>query len=333
MIFCKRLFWTIAMICCALALSVSGIQDEEYIQIQPRSVEGDGAYSNELQLLLDGKFAAPGTSWNGDRCVFWEDELATFVFDLAAEYQIVDVLLQVDDNDIYTVEYSDDGLNFTPLVVFYVGYGSTGSGLDSMSTDPGSPQYAAIPPRDPVQARFLRLSASSGDGKYALAEFQVFGYALGNAAEPLGVPAVPAGILGFGDFSHSADLIIDGRTPAEGGEWDGDASVYWSDPESYFVIDLGRLQEVIGIEIQVNPGNGYRVDYSKEDREYISLVEILDPGGDIDAGMDTISTIPGNPEYISDLDFFPVQARYLKIYAMEGSGPFAVSELLILVRE
>ncbi len=322
-----------AFFCCALALSVSGIQDEEYIQIKPHSVVGDGIYTNNLQLILDGKFAVPGTPWNGDRCVHWEDELATFVFDLAAEYQVVDILLQVDDNDIYTVEYSDDGVNFTPLVVFYVGYGSTGSGLDSMSTDPGSPQYAAIPPLDPVQARFLRLTASSGDGYYALAEFQVFGYPLGDAAEALGVPAVPAEVLGFGEFSHSADLIIDGRTPAEGGEWDGDGSVYWSDPEAYFVIDLGKSQEVVGIEIQVNPGNGYRVDYSIEDREYISLVEILDPGGDIVTGMDTISTIPGSPEYILDLDFFPVQARYLKIYAVEGSGPFAVSELLVFIRE
>ncbi len=333
MIFGKRLMWTFAVICCVLAPGASGIQDDEYIQIQPRSVEGDGIYSNDLRLILDGRFAAQGTPWNGDRCVYWEDELATFVFDLGAEYQVVDILLQVDDNDIYMVEYSEDGLNFTPLVVFYVGYGSMDSGLDSMSTDPGNPQYASIPPPDAVQARFLRLTASSGDGNYALAEFQIFGYPLEDPEEPLGVPVVPVEILGFGDFSQSADLIIDGRIPVEGGEWDAETSVYWSDPESFFVIDLGRLKEVTGIQIQVNPGNGYRVDYSQEGREYIPLLEILDPGGDVDAGMDTISTVPGNSEYIPDLDFFPVQARYLKVYAVEGSGPFAVSELQILIRE
>jgi hypothetical protein len=86
---------------------------------------------------------------------------------------------------------------------------------------------------------------------------------------------------------------------------------------------------VTAVSIQVNAGGRYRIDYSMDDRNYIPLVEIAGAVGDVSTGMDTISTLPTDPEYVVDLDFFPSEARYLKIYAVEGDGPYAVSELLV----
>jgi hypothetical protein len=307
----------------------SASQDEEYTALTPRSIQGDGAYLNSLELVIDGLFAEEGSSWDGDRCLYWEDEDAFFIVDLGEEYLIQDVLLQADDNDVYTVEYSTDALTYLPFYVFYEGYGSLEQGMDTMSTDPDHPQYASVPERDPVRARYLRISASSGDRRYAMAEFQVFGYVPPVAEQAFEALIYPEGIQGYGEFSGPADLLVDGYTPAEGGSWQEDTCVSWTDRDAYFMVDLGRVLEVTGLEMQVYPGNGYRVDYSIDNINFISLLELRGAPGDIASGMDTISTRPSDPEYVADLDFFPVRARYLKIYGFEGDGPFAVSELLI----
>ncbi len=322
-----------SVVLCLPAAGAQEAQEEDYVLIQARSIQGDGAYSNSLELIIDGTFADDARPWNEDQCVYWEDEMAFFILDLGAEFLIVDILLQVDDDDIYTIEYSLDGLNFVPLHVFYPGYGETGAGLDTMSSNPENPDYASLPEKDPVEGRYIRLSASSGDRRYALAELQVFGYPLAEEETEENWAVTPDGILGFGTFSRDASLIIDGFTPAEGGVWEDDGAVYWEDTEVYFVVDLGRAHEVTAIQIQVNTGGRYRIDYSLNDREYISLVEIAGAVGDIGSGMDTISTLPTDPEYVIDLDFFPVEARFLKIYAVEGGGPYAVSELQVYAVE
>ncbi len=308
------------------------IQEEDYVHLQPRSILGEGIYENGLQLIIDGDFAAEGDPWNSERCVYWEDEEAYFIVDLGAVGLVIDLLLQVDDNDIYTVDYSLDGVVYAPFHVFYVGYGETGVGMDTMSTNPGNPQYASLPERDPVRARFLRLRAGSGDGHYALAELQAFGYPEAEAEGTEYVRWEPENVQGFGEFSHSAELIVDGYTPAEGSSWEEDDVIVWSDPEVYFIVDLGSRRNVAALEIQVNGHNGYRIDYSLDNQTYISLVKWTGSGGEIESGMETISTDPSHPEYVADLDFFPVDARYIKIYAVEGAGPFAVSEVQIFGR-
>ena len=74
----------------------------------------------------------------------------------------------------------------------------------------------------------------------------------------------------------------------------------------------------------------YRAGQALNQRRAASLVGA---SLDIASGMDTISTDPGDPEYVPDLDFFPVEARYIKIYGVEGQDPFAVSELQIFGQE
>lgn len=321
--------WIVSGLICVPTVTAQDVQDEEYVLIQAHSVEGEGIYSNSLGLIVDGKFALETEIWNGERCVYWEDEETFFVLDLGAEFLVVDALLQVDDDDIYTLEYSTDGLNFLPWYVFYTGYGETGMGLDTMSTNPQNPDFVPVPEKDRVQARYLRISASSGDRQYSLAELQVYGYALTGPEVEQSRILTPAGIQGFGDFSRDPAMIIDGHTPAQGGVFDDDTNLYWEDLETYFVVDLGQVYEVTAIQIQVRVGGHYRIDHSLDDREYISLVDFTGPVGDLTSGMDTLHTLPSHPEYGIDLDFFPAEARYLKIYAVEGTGPFAISEIQV----
>jgi hypothetical protein len=323
----------LAVLALALSPRLQEVQEEDYVLIPVRSVEGDGVYSNDLSLIIDGKFAEDMGAWDGERCVYWEDPEAYFIVDLGGVYQVVDVLLQVDDDDVYTVEHSMDGLNYLPFYSFYEGYGQTGVGMDTMSSNPGDPNHVLVPDTSSVQARFLRLTASSGDVQYALAEFQAFGYPLEPAEEPESWLIAPVSALGTGEFSGPAELLFDDQIPDEESVWDGDEVVSWSDPDCQFVIDLGRAYRITHILAQINSGNGYRIDYSLDDLEYISLVALTGASLDVSSGMDTVCTDPGNPEYVPDLDFFPVEARYIKIYGVEGEGPFAVSELQVFGQE
>jgi hypothetical protein len=313
-----------------LTLTAKEFQDEDYILINPRSVLGEGIYENNLQLLIDGRFVDEGTPWNNDASVYWQDQDTTFIVDLGAEYVIVDVLVQVDDNDDYQIAYSLDGVRFTPLLVFYEGYGETESGMDTMSSNPGDPNYASVPEHQPVRARYLRLSASSGDGSYAVAEVQAYGYPIGlEEEEASGGWITPESVTGYGEFTNEAGLIIDDQMPPEGSEWDGDASVFWGDLDTYFVIDLGQAYEITGITLQVSSQDSYRLDFSTDGQEYVHLVDVISTGGGAESGMHTMSSLPSDPNYVPEMDFFPVRVRYLRFAATEGDGRFAVSEIMI----
>ena len=46
--------------------------------------------------------------------------------------------------------------------------------------------------------------------------------------------------------------------------------------------------------------------------------------------MDTMITKSGHPDYVSQLDFQPVSARFLKIYATGGDNNYSISELKVI---
>lgn len=325
-----RPLYIAAAILFVFALGWSESQDEDYILINPRSVQGDGIYENSLQLLIDGRFVDEQSVWNNEQCVFWQDRDTYFIIDLGAEFIIVDILVQVDDNDDYQVEYSLDGDQYTPLFVFYEGYGETGSGMDTMSSNPGDPHYASLPERKPVRARYLRLTATSGDGSYALAEVQSYGYPAEAAEQTIaGALITPQGVTGFGNFSNDAALLVDEQVPPEGSPWDESGCVSWTELDTYFVIDLGQVYEVSGLTLQVSSQDNYRIDYSSNGQDYFNLVDVNSMSGEFEDGMDTVSNLPNNDDYVPDLDFFPVRARYIRIAATEGDGAFAVSEIQI----
>lgn len=139
----------------------------------------------------------------------------------------------------------------------------------------------------------------------------------------------PAGIsAGGGTYYHDKALIIDGLFPAEGSVWTGSQCVYWYGTGPWFTIDLGNSYWVEDIVVQVDNNDNYKVDYSTDGSSWTNLLYISSGYGEIGWGMDTMSTISGDPEYISQLDFSAkVEARYLKIYATGGDNMYSVSEL------
>jgi len=308
-------------------------QAEPVDLIQARSIEGAGIYFNSVRLIIDGSFADEASPWNGERCVYWEDETAEFVLDLGKEFVVTGILIQADDNDDYRLAFSVDGIEFADLLTFYAGYSASEKGMDSMSSDPESPFYVNMPGVEPVQARYLRIQAANGDSSYAVSELQVFGSEL---SEDLALSEEnpqflrPVAIRGEGDFFHPAEIIIDGRIPPEGSDTGSEMSVFWEDTAAFFVIDLGEIVNVSGIIIQVDCDDSYRIEYSSDDQDYFTLTEISRTDGDVITGLDSLSSLPQNAEYVNELEFFPVDARFIKIYALDGDGIFAVSEIQVL---
>ncbi|NOR13040.1 MAG: hypothetical protein GQ545_07275, partial [Candidatus Aminicenantes bacterium] len=177
----------------------------------------------------------------------------------------------------------------------------------------------------------IKVTAVGGDSQFALSEIQVFGERGAGTETPEEENKIvrPARIMSTGEFENDANLIIDGRIPFEESDWNEERNVFWEDPDVSFVIDLGNIYKVTGIVVQVDTNDDYRIEYSVNGEDYVILTEILGSDGEVLEGMDTMSSIPGHPEYVEDLEFFPLRARYFRIFATDGDDQFALSEFQV----
>lgn len=311
-------------------------QDEETDVILPRSVEGDGIFNNSVKILIDGQAPPEGSPWDSPHSVYWENTDTFFLLDLGGVFQITGFLVQVDGNDDYNIDYSVDGIEYFPLIQILEAHGNIASGMDTMSTVLTDPQYIADLEFESVSARFVKIYATGGDNRFSIAEIQVYGFREASSSEAVdegeGQIIRPTGIEAFGDFSNSADLIVDGRIPYEESRWNDSECVYWQDVDTSFVIDLGDVYEVSGVVIQVDSDDDYRIEYSLTGDEYVPLLEILRDDGEVAMGMDTMSSLSSHPEFVEELEFFPVQARFIRIFALDGNGEFSVSEVQVFGR-
>jgi hypothetical protein len=111
------------------------------------------------QCLTDGIAADPEGPWNGDLSARFASRSSFVVYDLKRPVRIRRVFLQADGDDSYDLAISDDGVQFAPI---WSSGRAAGSGLQDRSTVLDA------------SGRFLRLSASGGDGSYGVSEVQVF---------------------------------------------------------------------------------------------------------------------------------------------------------------
>jgi hypothetical protein len=111
--------------------------------------------------LTDGTAARDGSFWDTDLTARFTTPDAFVVYDLGSEQHVGAAWLQGDNNDIYELDVSADGEHFTPA---WRAGPQPGAGLRARQSD----QLDA-------NGRYLRISASGGDGSYSLSEVQVFG--------------------------------------------------------------------------------------------------------------------------------------------------------------
>jgi hypothetical protein len=147
---------------------------------------GTNAAPNDL---VNGVYQPNGQQWDFDS-VWWNgysNPLNNIVIALAGSFLITDLKIQADDNDWYKVEYrGDDWMWHNAWDVSPPG----GWGLQTSST--------AV---SPFVANAFRLTASPGDGYYAISQFEANGQRMGDGK------SVPEGGLTVALFGTALGLL------------------------------------------------------------------------------------------------------------------------------
>jgi len=167
----------------------------------PVAITGSGLHVNNFNLIANGVIPEEGTVWIDSKNVWWLGLGTSITLDYGSQNLINDVLVSVDNNDRYAVDYSLDGFVFSNLFTILPSYGNVSAsrgGMDTMSTDAASSEFVPGINFPPITARFLRFRATAGDGFYAVGELEAFGspvpepstYGLIGAAALLGLAAL-----------------------------------------------------------------------------------------------------------------------------------------------
>ncbi len=154
-----------------------------------------------------------------------------------------------------------------------------------------------------------------------------FGMMTGVIGSVQATPVSAVSATGTGTFNNSPDMLIDGVLASEGSLWKAGTSVWWSGMSPTFTIDLGGVVLLEDLLVQVDNNDAYRFEYSENNNTWSSLFDIQVSDGEVGWGMDTMSTDSQNSEYIASLDFVPVDARYLRVFAIGGDNSYSVSEI------
>ncbi len=154
-----------------------------------------------------------------------------------------------------------------------------------------------------------------------------FGMMTGVIGSVQATPVSAVSATGTGTFNNSPDMLIDGVLASEGSLWKAGTSVWWSGMSPTFTIDLGGVVLLEDLLVQVDNNDAYRFEYSENNNTWSSLFDIQVSDGEVGWGMDTMSTDSQNSEYIASLDFVPVDARYLRVFAIGGDNFYSVSEI------
>ena len=154
--------------------------------------------------------------------------------------------------------------------------------------------------------------------------------ALGAIASVSAQMITPAA-TGSGSQVNNFSLISNGVIPSEGAALPASSNVWWVGYGTSITLDLGFNYRVNDLLASVDNNDRYQIDYSLDGFSFTHLFTILPSYGEIAAspdGLDTLSTDDTSPDYILQIDFPPVLARYLRIRATPGGDALnAVSEL------
>ena len=181
------------------------LASDEAQPLIPHASYIEGSAVNAAALLIDGVIPLEASNRIFATNIRWENLNTAIVVDYGAPSSIDDVIMSVDFNDAYAIEYSVNASDWFPLASVTTSNGEITSGMDTMSSISGDAESIANLDFAAVEARFLKLSASGGDSFYAAGELAAL--ALGLDAARLSVRFYDNGLQGIGDESWGLDNV------------------------------------------------------------------------------------------------------------------------------
>ena len=294
------------------------------------TVKGSGEFQGAVSLMIDGAFVEQGSVWDGEGCVSWTEREVFFVMNLGDVVRLQDFVIQIDNNDTYRIDISTDGRTFAKLLQIDAEIGEIMSGMETLSSAQGHEEYAAEIDFEPVVCQFIKIYAVDGDDAFSISEIHALTSA---AAVKSQVPELSKIVVrATGAVVNPVSLILDGKWLEKGAEWDSPECVYWLDRETALILDLGAVRSVQDLVVQADNNDTYRIDYSKDGVLFQTLCTIDMNIGEIESGMDIFSSISGQADYQAGMDFAAVQARFLKIYALDGDEMFSLAEMQVIAK-
>lgn len=136
-------------------------------------------------------------------------------------------------------------------------------------------------------------------------------------------------ITEVGKFNGNKDSIVDENMPEKGSSSTAEGTLWWNDRSAYLIFDLGKVFKIQSINIEIDSNDSYHIDYSADGKEYKNLMKVLMTKDDVSIGLNIFSTDKATESYVKELEFKPVEARYLKLYAVEGDGMYSVAEFQV----
>lgn len=125
-----------------------------------------------------------------------------------------------------------------------------------------------------------------------------------------------------GNFKGNFHMLTDGVFVGNGSIRSSEKCVYWDDTENvFFIIDLGEVRQINGFNISNHNTDTYVLEWSVDGESFHKLSTIENTWGKVsgysDYRMEVFSTNPDHKGYEPRINFTPVQARYVKIYATQ----------------
>ncbi|MBL8535165.1 MAG: PEP-CTERM sorting domain-containing protein [Betaproteobacteria bacterium] len=150
------------------------------------------------------------------------------------------------------------------------------------------------------------------------------------------VPVIVSSSSISGTMTNDASLIHDGVIPDEYTSWLDAMNVHWEGQDAItlgdsaaaaITLSFDQVYTLSDVRMSVDNNDFYRVQISLDGTNWNTLFTVLSFDGEVISGMDTMSSVAGDGEYVASIDFPAVQAKFARVYAVTGDGAYAVAEM------
>jgi len=125
-------------------------------------------------------------------------------------------------------------------------------------------------------------------------------------------------------------FALDDQFPPEGQQWQ-DQTAWWRNFNDNVTYQLDSTYMLTGLTVSLDNNDTYLIGASVDGNTWFTVLTVWGFLGSDSDGMDTFSTIIGNPFFHANLNFIPAMASQIRIVVMDdtGDGLSSVGELQV----